>query len=146
MLASLVRQFWLLSAAFLAALLLQWLMLPMPARADDLAALHTAVENASARYEAAMAALEKGGRDQTAAEVRSFREAWQTVILQFGAHPAPPGAEGEDQAGLFMQMDTRIVSALIVIDIGSREAARAALAPIAETLADLSKKTAPASE
>jgi hypothetical protein len=146
MLASLIRQFRLSFAALLAALVLQWLALPMPARADDLAALHTAVENAAARYQAAMAALEKGGREQTAAEVRSFREAWQTVILQFGARPTPPGAEGEDQAGLFMQMDTRIVGALIVIDIGSREAARTALAPIAETLADLSKKTAPADQ
>ena len=44
----------------------------------------------------------------------------------------------------FMQVDARIVGALIVIDIGSREAARDALAPIAETLAALSARSAPA--
>ena len=42
-----------------------------------------------------------------------------------------------------MQIDMRIVSALIVIDIGSREAARDALAPIAETLSRLSARSAP---
>ena len=39
-----------------------------------------------------------------------------------------------------LQIDMAIVAALIVIDIGSREAARAALAPIGERLAKLRER------
>ena len=142
MLASLMRQFWALSAALLVALVLQWFMIPASARADDQAELRAALESAAARYEIVMAALEKGGRDQTAAEVRRFRESWQDLIMKFGSQPPAPGAEQEDTAGMFMQVDARIVGALVVIDIGGRDAARLALAPIGETLAELTRKTA----
>ncbi len=46
---------------------------------------------------------------------------------------------------MFMQVDARIVGALIVIDIGSREAARDALAPIADTLSRLRTRSEPPS-
>ena len=39
-----------------------------------------------------------------------------------------------------MQIDMAIIGALIVIDIGSREAARAALTPIGERLAKLRER------
>ena len=42
-----------------------------------------------------------------------------------------------------MQIDMAVVGALIVIDIGSREAARAALTPIGDTLAKLRERATP---
>ena len=42
-----------------------------------------------------------------------------------------------------LQIDMAIVGALIVIDIGSREAARAALTPIGERLAKLRERVTP---
>jgi hypothetical protein len=42
-----------------------------------------------------------------------------------------------------MQIDMSIVGALIVISIGSREAARDALAPIGDTLASLRRQPRP---
>jgi hypothetical protein len=143
MLATLTRQFWTFFGALMVALILQWALLPAAARADDQAELHAAVEVATARYEAAIKALEAGGRADTAGEMRRFRESWQALILKFGSQPTPPGSEAEDRAGLFMQVDARIVGAMLVIDVGSRDAAREALAPIGETLAELTKKTAP---
>jgi len=43
-----------------------------------------------------------------------------------------------------MQVDVQIVGAMIVIDIGSREKARDALAPIEPALSELSLRSAPA--
>ena len=46
-----------------------------PRRADDLADFAAAVERAAAQYHFALRTLETAGREQTAAEVRLFREA-----------------------------------------------------------------------
>jgi hypothetical protein len=142
MLTVLTRQFWTFFGALIVALVLQWALLPATARADDQADRRAAVETASARYEAALKALESGARDQSAAEVRRFRESWQALIMKYNAQPQP-AADGEDQAGMFMQVDAQIVGAMLVIDMGNRDAARKALAPIGDTLAELTKKTAP---
>ena len=131
------------SCALLAALCLQALALSMPATADELANFHAAVEQASAQYRGAMAALETSGREEATAAVQQFRQAWQSIIDRFGANRPTAFANDEHYAGLFMQVDMRLVGALIVIDIGSREAARDALAPIQETLAQLSARSAP---
>jgi hypothetical protein len=127
----------------LIALCVQALTLPLPGRTDDLADFHAAVAQASAQYRIAMSTLETRGRDEAAAAVHRFREAWQSIIDRFGANPPAAFANDEQYAGMFLQVDMRLVSALIVIDIGSREAARDALAPIQETLTQLSKRAAP---
>jgi hypothetical protein len=126
------------SCALLMALCLQALALSVPAPADELADFHAAVEQASAQYRVAMVTLETRGREETTAAVQQFRQAWQSIIDRFGANRPPAFANDEQNAGMFMQVDMRLVGALIVIDIGSREAARDALAPIQETLTQLS--------
>ena len=142
---SLVRAARRRSCALLIALCLQALALSVPAPADDLADLHTAVEQASAQYRVAMATLETRGREETTAAVQQFRQAWQSIIDRFGVNRPAAFANDEHYSGMFMQVDMRLVGALIVIDIGSREAARDALAPIQETLAQLSARSAPTS-
>ena len=143
MLPSFVRQFWMCSAALLAALVLQWLLIPMLAGADELGEFRAAVDAAASQYRVAMNTLETSGREQTAAEIRRFRESWQAIVDRYGAHPPATPDQENDYAGLFMQVDARIVGALIVIDVGSREAARDALAPIGDTLSALSNGAAP---
>ena len=90
-----------------------------------------------------MTTLETRGREETSAAVQRFRQAWQIVIDRRESSRPAAFADAEQYAGLFMQVDARIVGALIVIDIGSRDPARDALAPIGETLLQLS--AAPAS-
>jgi hypothetical protein len=141
MLASIVRVFSLCGALLLAALLLQWLVLP--AGAGERADFDAAVNQATAQYRIALKTLDTRGREETAAEVARFREAFHAVVERFDAN-RPAFAGDRDYAGLFMQVDASIVGAMIVIDIGSREAARAALAPIEETLSELSTRAAPA--
>ena len=119
------------------------LVLAVPAAADDLKTFGMAVERAAAQYHMVLRTLETSGRDQTAAEVRLFRQAWQDLIGRFEAN-RPTELEGDDfYAITFTEIDVRLVAALIVIDIGSRDAAREALKPIGETLARLRERTEP---
>jgi hypothetical protein len=111
-----------------------------PARADDLADFADAVERAELQYRIALRTLESSGREQTAAEVRLFREALQDAIARLEEPRSPKPESGDSYAGTMLQIDMAIVGALIIIDIGSREAARAALTPIGERLAQLRER------
>ena len=116
---------------------------PLPASAEDRKDVAHAVERAELQYRIALRTLESSGRDETAAEVRLFREALQDIIARLDSN-RPAGSEGHDPyAATMMQVDMAVVGALIVIDIGSREAARAALAPIGETLTKLRERSTP---
>jgi hypothetical protein len=128
--------------AGLLALLLAW-QAPA-ARADELADFHAAVAIASAEYHAMLQTLDTRGREETAAAVGRFRQTWQSVADRFAARPPAGLADNDTLSATFMQIDSRLVGAMIVIDIGSRDAARATLEPIAEILAKLSARSAPA--
>lgn len=130
------RRFWRLGL-ILPVVLLSWLA--DAAQADDPAAVRAALEQASARYRVLMRTLETRGREETSAEVARFREAWQTVIDRLKSDRP----DDEEQAALLFQVDSRIVGAMIVVDIGSREAASEALTPIAKTLELLRERAAP---
>ena len=126
----------------LLALVLVWMALP--AAADPLADFHAAVEVARAEYEIAVQTLETRGQAETAAAVGRFRQAWQAVGERFAADRPQALAADEALPATFMQVDSALVGVLLVIDLGNREAARNALAPIAETLSELSIRSAPA--
>jgi hypothetical protein len=113
------------------------------AAADELADFHAAVKVATFEYRAALETLDTRGRDETAAAVARFRKSWQVVTDLYADHRPKAWADDHTLAATFMQVDARLVGALIVIDIGSREAAREALAPIAGTLAALGARSAP---
>jgi hypothetical protein len=116
---------------------------PVVAGADDLADFTAAVERAELQYRIALRTLESAGRDETATEVRLFHEAWQDVIARLDNH-RPAQFEGDaSYAATMTQVDAALVGILIVIDIGSRDAARAALMPLGETLAKLRERAAP---
>jgi hypothetical protein len=116
---------------------------PVVAGADDLADFTAAIERAELQYRIALRTLESAGRDDTAAEVRLFREALQDAISRLDEQRPPKSESDDSYAGTMLQIDMAIVGALIVIDIGSREAARAALTPIGERLAKLRERVEP---
>jgi hypothetical protein len=111
------------------------------AAAGQRAAFADATARAAAQYRIVMRALETQGREQTAAEVRLFRELWGNIIERF----AKDAALEDDQAfgAELMDVDVRLVGALIVIDIGSREAAREALKPVGEALIRIRTRMVP---
>jgi hypothetical protein len=121
------------------ALLAQW---PISAAgADEHADLHAALALAGAQYQVALKTLETRGREETAAEVSRLREAFHAVMEQFDANRSALSLD-PDYAAALMQLDVSIVGVLLVIDFGSREAARDALAPIGQSLAELGERAA----
>ena len=131
------------SRVVLAAGLAQALLLWAPAKADELADFHAAVERALDQYHFAMTTLESSSQERTAAEVARLREAWQAIADRFGANRPAAFADDDQYGGMFMQIDVRLLGVLLVIDLGNRDAARSALAPVADTLADLAARSAP---
>jgi hypothetical protein len=129
-----VRLFPLRAALVAAALLLPWS--PSAAGADERADLQAAFRLATAQYQVALKTLETRGREETAAEVSRLREAFQAVIQQFNANRVAHDGD-QDYAGALMQLDVSIIGVLLVIDFGSREAAREALIPVGRSLAEL---------
>jgi hypothetical protein len=113
---------------------------PLPVAADDLKDFADAVESAELQYRIALRTLESAGREQTAAEVRLFRDALQEAIARLDKRGPVKSDGDESYAASMLQIDMAIIGALIVIDIGSREAARAALTPIGERLAKLRER------
>ena len=100
---------------------------PVVAGADDLSDFSAAVERAELQYRIALRTLETAGRDETAAEVRLFRETWQDVIARLDSH-RPTHSRATTYAVTMTEVDAALVGVQIVIDIGSREAARGARA------------------
>jgi hypothetical protein len=134
-----VRLFPLPAALLAAALILPW---SAPASgADARADLQAAFRVATAQYQVALKTLETRGREETANEVSRLREAFQAVIAKFDANRAASGGD-QEFAGLLMQLDTSIVGVMLVVDFGSREAARAALVPIGQSLSELHARAA----
>jgi hypothetical protein len=128
--------------AALAALVV--LALSVPGQADQLADFHAAVTQASEQYRIAMETLETQGQAETAAAVQRFRASWHAISDQFGKNRPAPFVGDEQYGTMFMLVDTRVIGVLLAIDLGSRDAARDGMAPIRETLADLSARSAPA--
>jgi hypothetical protein len=120
------------------------LALSLSVRSDEVADFHAAVEQAAADYRVAMATLETRSQQETAAAVQRLRRVWQAINERFGKHRPAPFAD-EQYPTMFMQVDVRLVGVLLTIDMGNREAARDGLAPIQETLAQLSARSAPIS-
>ena len=133
------RRFRFHAALLAAALILPWS--PLPASADQRADLQAAFRVATAQYQIALKTLETRGREETAAEVSRLREAFQVVIAKFDENRAAVGGD-QEYAGLLMQLDTSIVGVMLVVDFGSREAARAALVPIGQALSELGARAA----
>ena len=127
------------TVVLITALLAQW---PISAAgADAHADLHAALALAGAQYQVALKTLETRGREETAAEVSRLREAFHAVMEHFNANRSALGLD-PDYAATLMQLDVSIVGVLLVIDFGSREAARNALAPIGQSLGELGARAA----
>jgi hypothetical protein len=112
-----------------------------PATANDAGEFAAAIERVAAQYHFTLQALETSGREQTAAEVRLLRQEWQSLVERYAATHQSEFEDSEPLTTTFTVIDTSLVGALIVIDIGSRDAAREALKPVGDTLARLRERT-----
>jgi hypothetical protein len=119
------------------------LALSLSVRSDEVADFHAAVEEATAEYRVVLATLETSGQRETSAAVQRLRQSWQSLNERFVKPRPAPFAGDPDYPTMFMQVDVQLVGVLLTIDLGNRDAARNGLAPIGETLARLSARSAP---
>jgi hypothetical protein len=131
-------------AAWIAALAVALhLVLAGLARADDLGDFQAAVASAQAQYHIAMTTLATRGQAETAREVQRLRQSWQALAEGFRTIRSAENPGDQELAQSFVQVDVRLVGVLLVIEMGSREAARDALAPIEDALHALQARITP---
>jgi hypothetical protein len=118
------------------------LALPNGALADDLADFHAAIEQVSTNCRKAIDVLEKSGPEETAEAVEQIREAWRNVVERFAARSPEMFAADENYATTMVDVDVRMVGALIIISAGRRQAAREALVSIADIVSQLADRSA----
>ncbi len=138
MLATLIDRF----RACALALLLLMPAVGAAARADELGDFHAAIGRVSAECRSAMGVLETRGPQETAAAVGRLRESWHVVVQRFGAHAPAAAFDQQDYTTTMLDMDVRLVGALIMINAERQDAARKALAGIGEILSRLEKLSA----
>ncbi len=123
------------------ALLMALILLAPAALADDLADFHAAVGEATDAYNQAMVTLSTRGQAETAAAVHRLRASWQAIGERFAGNRPAAFADDENFGTMFMQVDMSLIGVLLVIDLGNRDGARAALTGVGETLAKLSARS-----
>jgi hypothetical protein len=123
--------------ATLLAILLAWAAGDAAAQPGAPATYADALQETSTEYQAALRTLETRSREETAAAVHRLRQSFQQLAERFVADRPPHLAADPEWPGEFMQIDVRLVGALLVIEMGSRDGARQSLAPLADTLARL---------
>ena len=125
------------------ALLVLAVQVTAPVAAGERDNFHSALERAVTQYRVAMTTLETRGQAETASEVHRLRGTWQEIGERFATDRPAAFANDNELPGLFMQVDTRFVGLLLVIDLGNREVARESLLSIGETLSRLSARSPP---
>src|SRR6202008_3785687 len=92
------------------------LPLAAPARGDTLTDFRAALAAASARYDDAAAAIATGTQEEAQAAVHQLRGAWQDMNVRFTGNRPAPFVGDESYGTMFMQVETRLVGVLLVID------------------------------
>lgn len=110
------------TAAFVVALALAW-----TAAADELSDFHAAVEKAAVHNRVALGYLRTGNLDLAARELEFLTAAWRTVVDRFGARPPDAYSGNALYAPTLTDVQTRIVAATILTDLGRGDAARDSL-------------------
>lgn len=107
------------------------------APAGKLSDFGVAVEKASTHYRVAMGYLRVGNTDLAASELDDLRKSWLEVVERFGSTP-PDAFENNALYGTTLaDVNTRIASALKLLDGRKPDAAREALLPIRSSLSQL---------
>jgi hypothetical protein len=73
--------------------------------------------------------------------VHRLRASWQAIGERFAGNRPAAFADDESFGTMFMQVEMSLVGVLLIIDLGNRDGARAALTGVGETLARLSSRS-----
>jgi hypothetical protein len=107
------------------------------ARADDLMAFNAAVEDAAAHNRAALGYLRAENLDLAALELTRLREAWGTMVAKYGPEPPAVFRGNPHYTTVFVDVQTRIVGALLVLNLGRADVAASSLNGIRKELSEM---------
>jgi hypothetical protein len=110
------------TAALVVVLALAW-----TAAADELSDFHASVEKAAVHNRVALGYLRTGNLDLAARELEFLAAAWRAVVDRFGARPPDAYSGNALYASTLTDVQTRIVAATILTDLGRGDAARDSL-------------------
>ncbi|MBI3435594.1 MAG: hypothetical protein HY056_11030 [Proteobacteria bacterium] len=111
-----------------------WLALNAAAGADELADFHAAVERAAAHNRVALGYLRNANVDLAALELERMRDAWGALASQFGGARHPALRDNDRFVAMMVDVPTRVVAALLMLDMGRSDAAAASLEAIRQSL------------
>ena len=118
-------------------LLLATLLFSAPARADDLADFHAAVEAAMSHHRVALGYLRTGNLDLAAIEIDEVRASWGKVATV----PRPAAFRNQERyTGTMLEIAAGLVGTTLVLNMGRADIARESLEKIRASLSALRRE------
>jgi hypothetical protein len=125
----------------LGAVLLALAVAVAPAAADDLADFNAAVEKAAAHNRVALGYLRTDSVDLAVIELERMRAAWGELVSRFGKNPPAALRDNSLFTEILIDVPTRLVGTLLVLDLGRTDVARSSLQAIRERLSEMRKRS-----
>jgi len=123
-----------------ALLLVGLVAAPCSALADDLADFNAAVERAAAHNRVALGYLRTQGTELASVELERMKDAWGELTSRFGANPPAVLKDNRLYTETLVDVPTRIVTAMIMLDMGRDDIARNSLQAIRLSLSNLRRE------
>lgn len=105
------------------------------ARADDLAPFNAAMEDVAAHHRVALGYLRTENRDLALVEIDQMKDAWGAFAERFGGSRPAPFRDNKLYVTMLVDVPTRIVTAMIMVNFGRPDIARKALQAVREEIA-----------
>src|SRR5262249_57798486 len=104
------------------------------ARADDLAPFNAAMEDVASHNRVAIGYLRSENVDLALVEIERMKEPWSAFAEKFGGNRPEPFRDNKLYANMLVDVPTRIVTALIMINFGRPGVAKESLEAIREEM------------
>jgi hypothetical protein len=111
------------------------------AMADDLADFNAAIERAAAHNRVALGYLRTQSTELAAVELDRMRDAWGELTGRFGSSPPAVLKDNRLYTETLVDVPTRIVTAIIMLDMGRTDIARNSLQMIRLSLSNLRRES-----
>jgi hypothetical protein len=104
------------------------------ARADDLALFHAAMEDVASHNRVAIGYLRNENFDLALVELERMKDSWGAFAEKFGGNRPAPFGDSQLYVNMLVDVPTRIVTALIMINFGRPQIATNSLEAIREEM------------
>ena len=111
------------------------------ARADDLALFNTAIEDVAAHNRVALGYLRTENNDLALVELDGMKTAWSAFAEKFSGNRPAPFRDNKLYVTMLVDVPTRIVTAMIMVNFDRPDIARSSLQAIREELAAVRKES-----